>query len=69
MTRAAAIFVAAMLLTGCAAGPSPKVDTPPPTLPATFSFTPDASQTTSLAALLPSEDPAFAALQAATIAD
>lgn len=69
MTRAAAIFVAAMLLTGCAAGPSPKVDTPRPTLPATFSFAPDASQTTSLAALLPSEDAAFLALQAAAIAE
>lgn len=69
MTRAAAIFVAAMLLTGCAAGPPPKVDTPPPTLPATYSFTPDTSQTASLAALLPSDDPAFAAMQAAAMAD
>lgn len=63
------LFLAAMLLAGCAAGPAPQVDTPPPILPATFAYVPDAAQAGSLAALLPSEDPAFVALQTAAIAD
>ncbi len=67
--RGGAVFLATALLAGCAAGPAPQVDTPPPALPATFSYVPDAAQAGSLAALLPSADPAFAALQAAAIAD
>lgn len=69
MRRAAAIFVAATLLTGCAGGSPPRIDTPPPVLPATFSYVPDAGQAGSLAALLPNDDPAFAALRTAAVAD
>lgn len=69
MRRAAAIFVAATLLTGCAGGSPPRIDTPPPVLPATFSYVPDAGQAGSLAALLPNDDPAFAALRTAAMAD
>jgi NodT family efflux transporter outer membrane factor (OMF) lipoprotein len=69
MRRAAAIFVAATLLTGCAGGSPPRIDTPPPVLPATFSYVPDAGQAGSLAALLPNDDPAFAALRTAGMAD
>ncbi|WP_232014771.1 efflux transporter outer membrane subunit [Sphingopyxis sp. EG6] len=69
MTRSAPLFFAAALLAGCAAGPPPTVETPPPPLPATFSGAPDAARAGSLAALLPSDDPAFLALQAAAIAE
>ncbi|MBL9066879.1 MAG: efflux transporter outer membrane subunit [Sphingopyxis sp.] len=63
------MFFAAALLAGCAAGPPPTVETPPPPLPATFSGAPDAARAGSLAALLPSDDPVFLALQAAAIAE
>jgi multidrug efflux system outer membrane protein len=69
VTRGAPLFFAAALLAGCAAGPPPTVETPPPPLPATFSGAPDAARAGSLAALLPSDDPAFLALQAAAIAE
>lgn len=69
MTRSAPLLLAAALLAGCAAGPPPTVETPPPPLPATFSGAPDAARAGSLAALLPSDDPAFLALQAAAIAE
>ncbi|WP_287407802.1 efflux transporter outer membrane subunit [Sphingopyxis sp.] len=69
MTRSAPLFFAAALLAGCAAGPPPTVETPPPPLPATFSGAPDAARAGSLAALLPSDDPVFLALQAAAIAE
>lgn len=69
MTRSAPLFFAAALLAGCAAGPPPTVETPPPPLPATFSGAPDAARAGSLAALLPSDDTAFLALQAAAIAE
>jgi multidrug efflux system outer membrane protein len=69
VTRSAPLFFAATLLAGCAAGPPPTVETPTPPLPATFSGAPDAARAGSLAALLPSDDPAFLALQAAAIAE
>jgi len=69
VTRSAPLFFAAALLAGCAAGPPPTVETPPPPLPATFSGAPDAARAGSLAALLPSDDPVFLALQAAAIAE
>jgi NodT family efflux transporter outer membrane factor (OMF) lipoprotein len=69
VTRSAPLLLAAALLAGCAAGPPPTVETPPPPLPATFSGAPDAARAGSLAALLPSDDPAFLALQAAAIAE
>jgi NodT family efflux transporter outer membrane factor (OMF) lipoprotein len=69
MRRAAAIFVAATLLTGCAGGSPPRIDTPPPVLPATFAYVPDAGQAGSLAALLPNDDPAFASLRTAAMSD
>ena len=69
MTRTPTLVLATALLAGCAAGPAPQIDTPPPVLPANFTYVPDAAQAGSLAALLPSEDPAFLALQSAAIAD
>ncbi|MFN6936025.1 MAG: efflux transporter outer membrane subunit, partial [Tsuneonella sp.] len=57
----------AMTLGACAAG-QPEIATPTPTLPETFLFTPARATGSSLEALLPREDPAFASLTAQTLA-
>jgi NodT family efflux transporter outer membrane factor (OMF) lipoprotein len=56
--------LAALALTGCVAGPPPKIATPVPELPGEYLDQADAAAGRSLAALLPSGDPAFAALAA-----
>lgn len=58
------IFPGALSLAACVAGPSPKVETPPPVLPESFTYASDPSAATSLEALLPRDDPAFATLMA-----
>ena len=60
---------AALAMAGCVAGPPAELATPPPVLPDSFAFAPDAATGTSLAALLPLHDPAFADLAALTLAD
>ena len=67
--KAALAATLALCGAGCAAGPPPRIDTPPPVLPAAFSYVPDAAEAGSLAALLPQEDPAFVALRAAALDD
>ncbi|MDC0886178.1 efflux transporter outer membrane subunit [Altererythrobacter sp.] len=62
-------LAAALALGACVAGPPPQVDTAPPVLPADFAFAPDAATGTSLAALMPSGDPAYADLSALALAD
>ncbi|MXP30540.1 efflux transporter outer membrane subunit [Erythrobacter jejuensis] len=62
-------MVAALALGACVAGPPPEIDTTPPPLPGEFAFTPDSATGASLAALLPSGDPAFADLSALALSD
>ena len=67
--KAALATTLALCGAGCVAGPPPRIDTPPPALPAAFSYVRDAGQAGSLAALLPQDDPAFVALRAAALDD
>jgi NodT family efflux transporter outer membrane factor (OMF) lipoprotein len=60
--RALTALPALLALSACAAGPAPKVETPPPVLPQVFLLAPDEATAASLAALLPSDDPAFRVL-------
>ena len=68
--KARCVFAGAGLLAlaGCAAGPAPRIETPPPALPEAFLYAPEGSAAASLAALLPSDDAAFAALSAQALA-
>ncbi len=52
----------ALALGACVAGPPPEVATPTPELPTNFLYAPDGRTSASLAALLPSGDPAFSIL-------
>ncbi|QUL37686.1 efflux transporter outer membrane subunit [Erythrobacter sp. JK5] len=52
----------ALALGACVAGPPPEVATPVPELPNNFLYAPDSRTSASLAALLPSGDPAFSTL-------
>ncbi|MGQ7829910.1 efflux transporter outer membrane subunit [Altererythrobacter sp. Z27] len=70
MRLPAALTAAAPLaLAACVAGPPPDIATPAPELPETYLYTPDAAAQAGLAALLPAEDPAFAALSARALAE
>jgi NodT family efflux transporter outer membrane factor (OMF) lipoprotein len=65
------IFLAAassLALVGCVAGPAPKIETPPPSLPGSFFFAPEGAAAAALDALLPTADPAFAVLSAQALA-
>ena len=62
-------LIAAAALSACVAGPPVEIATPPPELPASFAYAPDGATGADIAALLPSADPAFAALSAAALAD
>ncbi|MFN2099742.1 efflux transporter outer membrane subunit [Altererythrobacter sp. MF3-039] len=62
-------LVSALALGACVAGPPPKIATPVPELPTEFFFATDVADQGSLAALLPQDDPAFAALTVAALAD
>jgi multidrug efflux system outer membrane protein len=58
----------AMTLAACSANPAPDIATPAPELPEAFFFAPDNGTQTSLAALMPTDDPAYRALSDAAIA-
>ena len=58
----------ALTLAACSANPAPEIATPAPELPQAFFFAPDAGTRTSLAALMPANDPAYRALSDAAIA-
>lgn len=58
----------ALTLAACSANPAPEIATPTPELPEAFFFKPDAAAQTSLAALMPANDPAYRALSDAAIA-
>lgn len=63
------VLASALALGACVAGPAPEMDTSLPALPERFAFAPDAATGESLAALLPSEDPAFRGLTALALTD
>ena len=66
--RLAAASVTALLLGACVAGPAPQVATPAPALPQDYAFAPAPGDAAALAALLPQDDGAFAALSDAALA-
>lgn len=66
--RALLVAASAVSLAACVAGPPPQIATPPPVLPESFLYTPNAAQGATLAALLPNGDPAFEALSAQALA-
>jgi len=68
-TRALANLLPALALAGCVAGPAPEIATPAPTLPDSFAYAPEASETAALDALLPQTDPAFTALVKLAVSD
>ncbi len=63
------VLASVLALGSCVAGPAPDIDTAPPPLPESFAFAPDAATGGSLAALLPSEDPAYTGLAALALLD
>ncbi len=56
-------------LGGCVAGPPAQIDTPPPVLPASFAYAPEAAVSARVTGLLPQGDPAFADLAVRAMAD
>ena len=68
MPRAFFLTASALALASCAAGPAPEIATPVPVLPESFLFAPDTQQETTLAGLLPVDDPAFDTLAAQALA-
>ena len=68
MPRAFFLTASALALASCAAGPPPEIATPVPVLPESFLFAPDTQQETTLAGLLPVDDPAFDTLAAQALA-
>lgn len=70
--RRSALLSAALLplmLGACMMQPAPEIATPVPELPAAFFFTPSAAEQSGLAALMPANDPAYAALSKAALAE
>lgn len=59
----------ALTLAACSANPAPDIATPTPELPDAFFFAPDTGTQSSLAALMPANDPAYRALSGAALAD
>lgn len=57
-----------LALGACVAKPAPRLDTPPPPLPAGFLYAPPAATTTALSALLPERDPAYRVLSSQALA-
>lgn len=55
-------------LAACVAGPAPEVATPAPELPPAFFYAPDSTSEAGLAALMPSDDPAYRTLSEAALA-
>ncbi|MBX7514296.1 efflux transporter outer membrane subunit [Qipengyuania sp. GH38] len=68
MMRLLLASTCALALAGCVAGPPPEIATPAPVLPPEYLFAPDAASATSLAALLPADDPAYDTLAAQALA-
>ncbi|WP_336987359.1 efflux transporter outer membrane subunit [Altererythrobacter aquiaggeris] len=60
--------MASAALGACVAGPPAEIATPAPVLPAAFAYAPNAGEAASLAALLPTDDPAYSALSTLALA-
>ncbi len=60
--------LASITLGACVAGPAAEIATPTPVLPAAFSYTPTGGEAATLAALLPSDDPAYSGLSELALA-
>ncbi len=58
-----------LLLGACAMQPAPEIATPAPELPESFFYRPPAGSSTQLAALMPQDDPAYATLSEAALAN
>lgn len=58
-----------LTLTACMGGPAPKIATPAPDLPPAFFHAPDGTTQAGLAALMPTEDPAYRALSKAALTE
>jgi multidrug efflux system outer membrane protein len=56
-----------LALAACMANPAPDIAVPTPPLPPAFFFTPDSGAQTSLAALMPQDDPAYRTLSEAAL--
>jgi len=71
MRRSALLSAALMplMLGACMMQPAPEIATPVPELPAAFFFTPSAAEQSGLAALMPTNDPAYAGLSKAALAE
>ncbi|WP_209348805.1 TolC family protein [Pontixanthobacter sp. CEM42] len=71
MKRARLLLTAAasLAVSACVAGPAPEIATAPPVLPESFSYAPPEAVAASMDALLPVDDPAFAALAEAALAE
>ena len=67
--RSGLTLLPALALGACVAGPAPEIATPVPTMPAGFLYAPEAAEEVALAALLPENDPAFAALSEQALSD
>ncbi|MBX7495170.1 efflux transporter outer membrane subunit [Qipengyuania sp. 6B39] len=68
MPRLFVLTASSLALAACVAGPPPEVATPAPVLPPSFYYAPDAATGESVAALLPTQDPAFDTLAAQALA-
>ena len=64
---AAAALSGTLVLGACAGGPPPRIATPTPDLPPAYFSLPDGAVKGDLAALMPRDDPAYAALSAAAL--
>jgi NodT family efflux transporter outer membrane factor (OMF) lipoprotein len=69
--RRTPLMAAAMplLLAGCMMQPAPEIATPAPAVPPAFFYQPGSAAGAELAALMPSSDPAYAALSKAALAE
>jgi len=66
------VLLAALMplaLAACMANPAPDIAAPTPAMPPAFFFTPDSGAQTSLAALMPQDDPAYRALSEAALSE
>jgi NodT family efflux transporter outer membrane factor (OMF) lipoprotein len=63
------LIAAALPLAGCMMQPAPEIATTPPALPQAFFFQPDSAAGAELAALMPGNDPGYAALSKAALAE
>ena len=69
LRTAAGAALLPLMLAGCVMHPPPEIATPAPELPESYFYRPESGAATELAALMPTGDPAYAALGGAALAD